>query len=99
MVRSVAVSHSIRSNGHAWCTADDNRCIGNTLEKSRCSGCDNAVISRVHARLYQRLYEDLRALAACEDIGRSGHARVQRDMDRCRDVLKSLGFDPEVQAA
>jgi integrase len=99
MVRSVADSHAIRSNGHAWCTADDNQCIGNTFEKTRCSGCDNAVIGRFHARMYQRLYRDLKELALCDDIGLGGQARVQRDLERCRNVLVSLGFDPEAEAA
>lgn len=99
MVRSVAESHAIRSNGHAWCTADDNQCVGNTFEKTRCSGCDNAVIGRSHARMYQRLYSDLKELALCDDIGLGGQARVQRDLGRCRDVLVSLGYDPETEAA
>lgn len=99
MVRSVAESHAIRSNGHAWCTADDNQCIGNTFEKTRCSGCDNAVIGRSHARMYQHLYRDLKELALCDDIGLGGHARVQRDLERCRDVLVALGYDPETEAA
>lgn len=99
MVRSIAESHAIRSNGHAWCTADDDKCIGNSFEKTRCSGCDNAVIGRYHARLYQQLYNDLKEVLKCDDIGRGGLARVQRDVDRCRDVLISLGYDPEAQAA
>lgn len=99
MVASVAQSHAIRSNGHAWCTADDQGCIGNTLEKTRCSGCDNAVIGRFHARTYQRLYDGLRELAQCDDIGPGGQARVLRDLGRCRDVLISLGYDPEAKKA
>jgi len=99
MVRSVAESHAIRSNGHAWCTADDNGCIGNTLEKTRCSGCDNSVIGTFHARLYQQLYRDLKEVANCDDIGEGGKLRVLRDMQRCRDVLLSLGYEPEAQAA
>lgn len=98
MVKSVAESHAIRSNGHAWCTADDNRCIGNTLEKTRCSECDNGVIGRIHVRMYQNLYADLKELAMCDDIGPGGHARVQRDLRRCRDVMISLGYDPETRA-
>lgn len=98
MVRSIAESHAIRSNGHAWCTADDNKCLGNSFEVTRCGGCDNAVIDRSHARLYQRLYDDLTNLAKCDDIGLSGQMRVRRDTERCRDVLKSLGLDPEPQS-
>lgn len=99
MVKSVADSHAIRSNGHAWCTADDKQCIGNTFEKTRCSGCNNAVIGRAHARIYQNLYTDLKTLSLHDDIGLGGQARVARDLERCREVLVSLGFDPEAKAA
>lgn len=96
MVRSIAQSTAIRSNGHAWCTADDNLCVGNDLERTRCGdGCANAVIGLRHAPLYQRLYDDLKELSACEDIGEGGRARVQRDLQRCRSVLFTLGHDPE----
>lgn len=99
MVRSVAESHAIRSNGHAWCTADDQRCVGNSLEKTRCGGCENAVIGRAHVRMYQSLYADLKDLLTCKDIGPGGHARVDRDLERCRQVLVSLGYNPEATAA
>lgn len=95
MVRSVAKSHAIRSNGHAWCTADDNRCIGNSFEKTRCGGCENAVIGRTHARLYRRIYADLIDVLKSDDIGAGGKARVERDLIRCRDVLTSLGYEIE----
>lgn len=91
MVKSVADSHAIRSNGHAWCTADDNKCIGNSFEKTRCTRCESAVIGSPHASLYQRLYSDLLELAQCDDIGPGGQARVSRDLERCRDVLESIG--------
>jgi hypothetical protein len=95
MVKSIAESTSIRSNGHAWCTADDSGCIGNDIERMRCSGCNNAVIGRSHARVYQGLYDHLKEVANCDDIGLGGLARVQRDMARCRRVLTQLGHDPE----
>jgi hypothetical protein len=97
MVKSIAESTAIRSNGHAWCTADDTGCIGNTLEPTRCSNCNNAVIGPIHKRLYQRLYDDLRKLLKHDDIGPGGQARVRRDMERCRQVLLDLGYDPESQ--
>lgn len=100
MVRSVAESTAIRSNGHAWCTADDNLCVGNGgLEVTRCTDCNNAVIGAIHARVYQRLYDDLKDMLAYDDIGESGLARVRRDMKRCREVIVSLGYDPEARAA
>lgn len=99
MVKSIAESHAIRSNGHAWCTADDRQCVGNTFEKTRCGDCSNAVIGRSHARIYQNLYADLKLLSTRTDIGRGGVARVLRDLVRCREVLTSLGYDPEAVAA
>ncbi|WP_019334769.1 hypothetical protein [Pseudomonas syringae] len=95
MLKSIAESTAIRSNGHAWCTADNNGCIGNTLEPSRCGGCNNAVIGDSHTGLYLRLYDDLKGLLDCKDIGDGGRLRVERDLKRCRDVLAQLGIDPE----
>jgi DNA-directed RNA polymerase subunit N (RpoN/RPB10) len=85
-----------KKNGHAWCTADDAECIGNTLEPTRCSNCHNAVIGPVHKRFYQRLHDDLEELLAEDDIGPGGRARVRRDLTRCRRVLSDLGYDAEV---
>lgn len=98
MVNSIAESTSIRSNGHAWCTADDNRCVGNTLERTRCSGCNNAVIGPSHAPIYRHLYESLKSLLNCPDISDGGRQRVLRDLGRCQEVLKQLGYDPETNA-
>lgn len=95
MVSSIAQSTAIRSNGHAWCTADDNRCIGNTLERTRCGDCENAVIGCSHVGIYQRLYNNLKDLLSCSGIGDGGRQRVLRDLKRCRDVLMKLGHDPE----
>lgn len=99
MVNSITESTAIRSNGHAWCTADDNRCIGNTLERTRCSDCNNAVIGRGHVRIYQRLYDSLKELLDYPGIGDGGRQRVLRDLERCRDVLVQLGYDPETNVA
>jgi integrase len=94
MIRSIAQSTSIRSNGHAWCTADDNQCVGYDLERTRCgSGCGNAVIGRQHLPIYQGLYDQLKEIEHCEDIGDGGRARVRRDLERCASVLSALGAD------
>lgn len=95
MLKSIAESTAIRSNGHAWCTADNDGCVGNTLERTRCSSCAHSVISTSHAPIYQRLYDDLKGLLRCEDIGEGGRQRVKRDLNRCRDVLVQLGMPPE----
>lgn len=91
MVRAIAHSTAIRSNGHAWCTADDNQCVGNDIERTRCGDdCINAVIGRQHEPLYRGLFEHLKELENCDDIGEGGRARVQRDLARCASVLASL---------
>jgi integrase len=96
MVRSIAESTHIRSNGHAWCTANDNLCVGNDLEKTRCaSGCSNAVIGQKHAAIYQGLYDQLKELETDDDIGPSGRARVKRDVSRSAAILRKLGYEVE----
>jgi integrase len=99
MLKSIAESTAIRSNGHAWCTADNGGCVGNTFERTRCGNCNNAVIGRGHAAIYQRLYDDLKGLLNCPDIGEGGRQRVERDLNRCRDVLVQLGMDSETLIA
>jgi hypothetical protein len=95
MLKSISGSTFIRSNGHAWCTADNDGCVGNTLERTRCTGCEHSVIGSIHAPMYQRLYDELKELLHCKDIGEGGRQRVERDLKRCRDVLVRLGMPPE----
>ena len=95
MLKSIAESTAIRSNGHAWCTADNDRCVGNSLEPTRCGDCDNAVIGLGHARIYHHLYNNMNELQHCPDIGEGGRQRVERDLNRCRDVLGQLGISSE----
>lgn len=98
MVRSIAQSTPIRSNGHAWCTTGDNLCVGNDLERTRCGdGCDNAVIGSKHRHIYHGLYEHLVELRDSDDIGPGGRARVARDVSRCVKVLRDLGHDVEAE--
>lgn len=99
MLKAIAESTAIRSNGHAWCTADSNNCVGNSLERTRCGQCNNAVIGPVHAPIYKRLLDDLKELLDCPSIGESGRQRVERDLNRCRDVLIQMGIDPETLIA
>lgn len=99
MLKSISESTAIRSNGHAWCTADNDGCVGNTLERSRCTGCDHSVIGNAHAPFYQRLYDDLKELLHCKDIGEGGRQRVERDLNRCREVLVQLGMPLEALTA
>lgn len=93
MVKSIAESSAIRSNGHAWCTADNDGCVGNTLDRTRCGDCNNAVIDARHGPIYLRQYNDLKELLHCQDIGEGGRQRIERDLKRCRDVLIQLGME------
>jgi integrase len=99
MLKSIAESTAIRSNGHAWCTADNDGCVGNNFERTRCGNCNNAVIGRGHSAIYRGLYDDLKGLVHCPDIGEGGRQRVERELNRCRDVLAQLGMDPETLIA
>lgn len=102
MVKTLAEGFgSLRSNGHAWCTADQGiDCIGNGgLDRTRCTGCDHAVIGRIHARIYQGMYDQLKTTLQCEDIGEAGRAYVNRSISRCVDVLRSFGHNLEEQNA
>ena len=96
MLKSIAESTAIRSNGHAWCTADNDGCIGNTIDPIRCGSCDNAVIGPDHTAIYRALYDELKELRHCPDIGEGGRQRVERNLDRCRNVLAQLGLDQEI---
>lgn len=93
MVESISESVSIRSNGHAWCTADMGaKCIGsNGLDKVRCSECVHGVIGEQHLPFYERMKNELQALLQLEDIGAAGRERVQRDLDKCEKVISDIG--------
>ena len=97
MVRALAEGFSsLRSNGHAWCSADQGiDCIGNGgLDRTRCTDCEHAVIGRRHAEIYQGIYDHLASVLNSDDIGESGIAYVRRSMDRCLKVLQALGAEP-----
>jgi site-specific recombinase XerD len=93
MVEMLSGEVHLRSNGHAWCTADDgSSCIGSTsLDGTRCIGCSNSVIGSEHALFYSSMRNDLEGLLEIEDIGSSGRARILRDLTRCDAVLRELG--------
>lgn len=102
MVRTLADGFSsLRSNGHAWCTADQGiDCVGNGgLDRTRCSGCENAVIGPLHRSVYQGMYDHLRGVLDREDIGEAGTAYVRRSMARCSEVLRQLGHDVDLKAS
>ncbi|HDS1690662.1 MULTISPECIES: integrase [Pseudomonas] len=95
MIKSISESTAIRSNGHAWCTADNNACIGNSMDRGRCSDCSNAAIGQTHVRIYEELYANLKNLLDVKDIGEAGIVRITRDIERYAAVLTKLGHSPE----
>lgn len=96
MIRTLAQSTPIRSNLHSWCTADDDLCVGNDMERTRCTDCNNAVIERKHAPIYRGMCSHLQEVATkCGDIGRGGLQVIERDLNRCRKVLQDLGESVE----
>lgn len=87
---------SIRATGVAWCTADKGGCNGGQgVEKTRCSGCINAVIDNRKLPAWQGIYQQQLELTQIKDIGPAGLDRVQRDTERCRAVLIDLGARQE----
>ncbi|WP_211270553.1 integrase, partial [Pseudomonas syringae group genomosp. 3] len=95
MVKAIAESTAIRSNGHAWCTADDDRCVGNSTERTRCGGCTSSVVGAQHASVYSSAADQLIDLLQYDDIGEGGRRRVLRDLERCKTVLLELGYIQE----
>lgn len=47
----------------------------------------NAVIGQLHLPIYQGIYDQLRELEHCEDIGEGERAQVRRGLERCSGVL------------
>ena len=96
MVRTLATGFGhLRSNGHAWCTADQGlACVGNGgLDRSRCGGCEHGVVGAQHMGVYEQMHEHLQTLLELEDVGPGGIRYVERSLERCRDVLASIDCD------
>ncbi|EAB4350043.1 integrase [Salmonella enterica subsp. enterica serovar Senftenberg] len=93
MLRSIAESIAIRSNGHAWCTADNRKCSGNFSQNMlRCSECQNAVIDSANLSVYQKLYEDLKILQRSIK-NQSSQKRISSDITHCKRVMLSFGIN------
>lgn len=96
MAKSISPLVYLRATGVAWCTADTGGCNGGQgAEKTRCFDCGNAVIDKSHKKIWQSIYAQQIELRNITDIGPGGAERVERDIERCRVVLKSLGASEE----
>ncbi len=82
----------LRANGAAWCTADNRGCSGHgVIESTLCADCEGSIIDDSKVIFWMGAYEHTRELELLDDIGGAGMARIKRDIERCRKVLKDLG--------
>lgn len=95
MVSGISNSISLRATGVAWCTADEFNCSGGkSIERTRCGDCANSVIDDNHKHLWKAIYHQQIELINLDDIGDAGRSNAQRALERCEQVLTSLGANP-----
>lgn len=87
----------MRSNGHAWCLAQDEGCGGSGIyEMWRCGGCHNGLIDRRFIPIWQEAYRHHKELRAdAETWGPGAVKRVEEDLAQAAKILRDLGIDPE----
>ena len=90
----------MRSNGHAWCLAQDEGCGGSGIyQKGRCGGCHNGLIDRRYIPIWQEAYRHHKELRAdAEAWGPGAVKRVDEDLAQAARILTDLGIDPEEEA-
>lgn len=92
MAKTLSPLVHLRATGVAWCTADTGGCNGGQgVEKTRCGDCSNAVIDVSRQPVWEGIYAHQVELRYLTDIGPSGAERIERDIERCKHVLVSLG--------
>ncbi len=92
MALRIADTVFIRATGAAWCTADDDGCGGRgAIEATRCGDCANSVIDDKNLRRWIAIYQQQLELRDIEDLGSAGQSRIDRDIQRCEEVLRELG--------
>lgn len=90
MVRAYSGNIPIRATGIAWCTNDDDGCMG-----GKCDECDHGIIDKNNQKHWEGMLIQQFDLLQMEDIGEAGQAAVVNGMARCEKVLSSLGVDVE----
>jgi integrase len=96
IIEETADKINIRSNGHAWCLAQDEGCGGvcGVYEKTRCGGCHTSVIDSRFKPFWQETYRhSMELLAEAQTLGPGAVKRVQRDIEASARVLKDLGVE------
>jgi len=97
LIEDTAQSVHIRSNGHAWCLAQDDGCGGAGLyERTRCAGCSSGCIDDSHAPIWREIYAHQLELAEdAKELGAGAQQRVERDRRLALQVLTDLGITSE----
>ncbi len=90
MVRAYSGNIPIRATGIAWCTNDDDGCMG-----GKCDECDHGIIDKNNQKHWEGMLIQQFDLLQMDDIGEAGQAAVANGMARCETVLSSLGVDVE----
>lgn len=90
MVRAFSSNIPIRSTGIAWCTNDDDGCMG-----GKCDECDHGIVDKNNQKHWQGMLIQQFELAELRDIGEAGKAAVAKGAERCEKVLRTLGVDVE----
>ncbi|NDD13139.1 MAG: site-specific integrase, partial [Betaproteobacteria bacterium] len=87
----------IRSNGHAWCLAQDEGCGGSGIyEKGNCGTCKNGLIDSRFIPIWQEAYRHQKELLAeAQAWGEGAVKRVSTDLAQAAKILKDMGIDPE----
>jgi integrase len=88
MVRAYSGNIPIRATGIAWCTNDDDGCMG-----GKCDECDHGIIDKNNQKHWEGMLIQQFDLSQMDDIGEAGQAAVENGMARCENVLTSLGVD------
>ncbi|MBA6355290.1 tyrosine-type recombinase/integrase [Colwellia sp. BRX8-3] len=90
MIKAYSGNIPIRSTGIAWCTNDDDGCMG-----GKCEECESGIVDKNNQKHWEGMLIQQFELSEVDDIGEAGQAAVAKGMERCEKVLISLGVDVE----
>lgn len=87
----------MRSNGHAWCLAQDDGCGGSGIyAKGSCGGCRNGLVDRRFVPIWQEAYRHhTELLKDAQQWGPGAIKRVRADLEQAASILRDLGMNPE----
>lgn len=90
----------IRSNGHAWCLAQDEGCGESGIyEKGRCGSCSSGLIDSRFIPIWMEAYRHHKELLAeAQAWGEGAVKRVTTDLKQAAKILSDLGINPDEEA-